>query len=519
MKKIVILLFVLLSGGFFSSCNDFLDEAPDNRTEIDSKEKVRQLLASAYPQACYAYLTEMMSDNTDESTGVDWTYTPLQKQAYEWGDITPIDYDSPQWVWELFYNGAAAANAALDAIEKLDDPASAKAQKGEALLCRAYAEFVLVNLFSKPYGTSSESDMGVPYPLKPQTQVGEQYDRSTVAKVYELIEKDIEEALPLIDDNAYPYAPKYHFTHDAAYAFAARFNLYYRKYDKVIEYANEVLGEGAAAASRLRNWAYGATLSQNNMIRPDWFCAADNNATLLNIMANSDWAPLHSIYAYGTKYVHSQQLASTETLRCLTPWGNMQSIARYGVWWNPVVNKIIIRKYGYYFEYSDPVAGIGEPWTVQPVFTTDELLMCRAEAYILKNNFDKAVDDMNMFVKGYTTATSTLTKEAIIKFYNDLDYYTSTQPTPKKALNPDFTIAAGSDQENLLHALLYLRRIVTVHDGLRWFDVRRYGIEISRRQVGNNQYAETDVLKKDDPRRTLQLPNAVIAAGLPKNPR
>jgi len=518
MKKIHIIFSALLLAGCFSSCNDFLDEAPDNRTTIDSKEKVRQLLTSAYPQACYAYLTEMMSDNTDESTGVGWEYEVLQKQAYEWGDITPIDYDSPQWVWELFYNGTAAANAALEAIEELDDPASANAQKAEALLCRAYAEFILVNLFSKPYGASSESDPGVPYPLEPQTEVAKQYDRSTVAKVYEQIEKDIEEALPFVDDNAYPYAPKYHFTHDAAYAFAARFYLYYRKYDKVIEYANEVLGEGSAAASRLRNWAEGATLSQNGMIRPDWFCAADNNATLLNVMANSLWPVLHSIFIYGTKYVHSQQLASTETMRSSTPWGSMLSILRYGVWWNPSVNKIIIRKYGYYFEYSDPVAGIGEPWTVQPVFTTDELLMCRAEAYILTNEFDKAVDDMNMFMKGFTTAGS-VTKAAIIQYYNDLDYYTSVKPTPKKALNPDFSIAAGSDQENLLHALLHLRRMVTIHDGLRWFDVRRYGIEISRRQVGNNQYVETDVLKKDDPRRTLQLPNAAIAAGLPANPR
>lgn len=37
-----------------------------------------------------------------------------------------------------------------------------------------------------------------------------------------------------------------------------------------------------------------------------------------------------------------------------------------------------------YFEYTDAVESIGYLHLVDPVFTTDEALLCRAEAYALK---------------------------------------------------------------------------------------------------------------------------------------
>ncbi|MDR3250201.1 MAG: RagB/SusD family nutrient uptake outer membrane protein [Tannerella sp.] len=516
MKNLKIVSLIAFIGLFAISCNDFLDEMPDNRTEIGSKEQVRQLLVSAYPNTCYYAMTEFSSDNADESSGVGWDAEPIQEQIYKWGDITDIEYDSPHWVWQSFYRAVAAANAALEAIEKLDDPKTADAQKAEALLCRAYSEFVLVNLFSKPYGITSEQDMGVPYPLVPETTVRPQYDRLTVARVYELIERDVEEALPLVDDTSYPTALKYHFTHDAAYAFAARFNLYYRKYNKVITYAGEVLGNDPV--SRLRDWAAGGRLSNNGNLRPDWFISPENQATLLLTSANTNWGAMHGPYLYCTRYGHNRNLNVTETMESPTPWGEMVRITRYSTFWNEAVNRIIVRKMGYYFEYSDPVAGIGEPYSMLPAFTTDETLLCRAEAYILTQEYDKAVADMNMFMQAFTTGAP-VTRQTIVDFYENTAYYTSEEPTVKKKLNPDFSIAEGSEEENLIHGVLHLRRMLTIHEGLRWFDIRRYGIEITRRIVNNNKFTQTDVLRKDDNRRTFQLPAAVIAAGLPKNPR
>lgn len=60
-----------------------------------------------------------------------------------------------------------------------------------------------------------------------------------------------------------------------------------------------------------------------------------------------------------------------------------------------------------------------------------------------------------------------------------------------------------------------MRRMELIHDGSRWMDIKRYGIEISHVRDGMDPV----VLSKDDPRRAFQLPQDVIAAGIEANPR
>lgn len=516
MKNNLYILLLIIISFLASSCNDFLDEMPDNRTEMDSPEKVRQLLISAYPTNSFAYLTEMMSDNTDESTGA-WEYEYEQKEMYEWNKITTIDTDCPQSLWEACYAAIGAANMALETIDKLGNPKSLNPEKGEALICRAYAHFILVNVFCKHYGKSSSSDLGVPYMTKSETEVKPHYNRGTVAEVYKKIDEDLEAALPLIDNNRFVNAMKYHFNKKAAYAFATRFNLYYAKFDKVIEYANQVLG--ADASTSLRDWAYAGTLTVNGNIQPNLFISDSNPATLMVVSTQSSWPVVHGPYKLGRRYGHNEQVYRTETLGTRVPWGNMASIFRYGVFINSQVNKMIFRKIGYYFEYSDPVAGIGHNYMMYPAFTTDEVLLCRAEAYILKNKYTEALGDMNTFMTAFTTGSS-ITDTQLNDFYNNTAYYKPDVPTIKKALNPDFvTLVQGSQQENYLHCVLQLRRMLTLHEGLRWFDIKRYGIEIYRRQAGNNAYRITDTMTKDDLRRAVQIPSDIINAGMEPNPR
>lgn len=50
--------------------------------------------------------------------------------------------------------------------------------------------------------------------------------------------------------------------------------------------------------------------------------------------------------------------------------------------------------------------------------------------------------------------------------------------TAKKKLNPGFVIDPGT-QENMIHAILFMRRIEFMHLGMRWFDTRRYGITLT----------------------------------------
>lgn len=68
--KIRHLLFntVLLATTFgISSCDDFLDTMPDQRTELDNADKVRDILISAYPAQYPMLMFEFMSDNYDDN--------------------------------------------------------------------------------------------------------------------------------------------------------------------------------------------------------------------------------------------------------------------------------------------------------------------------------------------------------------------------------------------------------------------------------------------------------------------
>lgn len=49
------------------SCNDFLDTVPDQRTELDTPEKVYQILVSAYPDKFTAPLFEHRTDNVRDN--------------------------------------------------------------------------------------------------------------------------------------------------------------------------------------------------------------------------------------------------------------------------------------------------------------------------------------------------------------------------------------------------------------------------------------------------------------------
>ena len=102
------------------------------------------------------------------------------------------------------------------------------------------------------------------------------------------------------------------------------------------------------------------------------------------------------------------------------------------------------------------------------------------------------------------------------------DYYTPMVPRPRKHLNPEWTtLTEGSDQENLLQCILLMRRLEFLHEGMRWFDIKRYGIKIYRRRIitALNAMELTDSMGYRDPRQAIQIPFEVSSAGMQPNPR
>lgn len=521
MKKYIGFSIIAL-GLTLTSCDDWLDKLPDNRMELQTPSDVSNLLVSAYPSAHPAYLLEMYSDNTDDCVNPSWSEASrFQAQAYKWEDITETGEDeSPQELWNRHYLAIASANAAIDLIEGKGSPAEYTEQLGEALLCRAYAMFQLSTVFCKAYNPATAStDLGLPYPTHPEKVVGTVYTRGTMEDLYGQIDKDLQRGLPLVSSN---YSkPKFHFNTDAAKAFAARFYLYKGDFAKAITYATEVLG--ADPTAKARDWDAYAALNMNQQIRPEAWVSADEKCNFLLQTVYSEWGAISGPYLYGEKYAHSYRITYDEDIASKGPFGAANFTFKQRVWSNTALANLFHRKVPYEFEYTDLQAGIGFAHAEYAVFTTEQLLLERAEAYALSGELQKAVDDYNTIMKIYQNYPKTFTLKQIVDFYNGVNYYTPKKATVKKHfVKPVYTIdAEGSDQEALLQAILHLRRIMEVGEGYRMQDVKRYGIVIYRRQTNTSFTisAVTDSLTVDDPRRAIQLPQDVITSGLEPNDR
>ncbi|NCC10886.1 MAG: RagB/SusD family nutrient uptake outer membrane protein [Bacteroidia bacterium] len=520
MKKISI-IYAIGAMTLFGACDSFLDTTPDNRAELDSYEKVRQILVDAYPGAYGTMAMEWSSDNVyDNGPEYKNGFEDIE-HAYRWEPmITSGNGDSPNGIWNGCYGAVASANHALAAIESMGGGKEFNPLKAEALLCRAFGHFTLSETFCLPYNKeTADKDLGLPYVLKPETEVAPKYERKNMKELYERINADIEEALPLVDDNVYK-VPKYHFNKKAAYAFAARFNLYYGNYQKAIEYASVVFG--SKPAGLMRDWA--AWLETPKTFDDMW--NAYMNASLpTNFFIT---VPLQTVARYlrsgnYARYAHSKLIANVETLRVPDLfWGDYGNLvkAKYGGSSNDQL--LCFVSVPEKFEYTDKAASIGYVHTALMPFTGGKLILERAEAYALKGELDNAVADINLWLASATLNKVQVTKEQIVTFFKSVNYTAyplkkNGERTIKKVLHPQgFTVDAEGDQEMIVHCILHLKRIEFIHEGGRFMDIKRYGIEISHNLNGrDDQYINLPV---NDPRRAIQLPQDVIAAGLTPNP-
>lgn len=526
MKKYTLCLFSVL---LFMSCDDYLDKMPDNRAEIDSEEKVNKLLVSAYPTNDYILCAELSSDNVDDYGVNNPNSERLLEQVYSWQTVTEADNEDPKKIWESCYGAIANANQALKAIDEMGNPDNLLAERGEALLARAYSHFILTNIFCQNYSTEhSAKDLGIPYMEAAETELDPKYERGTVLEDYEKMAKDIEEGLPLINDAIYS-VPKYHFNTKAAYTFASRFYLFYQKWDKVIQYATMALG--SSPTSLLRDYASLVALPRNLKNVGTQYVSTSLKTNFLIQTAYSNLGTIFGAYYTGSRFSHGALLARMETLNN-APWGKysntnyayMYKLRPY-IYSGTNLDKTLLPRLPYFFETTDPVSLTGYRRTVYVALSAEEALLNRAEAYVMLGKYTEALTDINLWSGNTLNATYAanpeLTEVSILQWAGSYEYYKPSAPTPKKKLNPDFiSIEEGSKQESFIHCLLYMRRCEFMHEGMRWFDVRRYGIEICRRTVsGLIINSVDDELKVRDNRRALQLPQDVIKAGITANPR
>jgi hypothetical protein len=490
MKKNIILFFALTI--FAAGCNDFLSETPDNRAKLDSKEKISELLVTAYPEANYIPFCEALSDNVEDNFG--GSQDPTNADPYFWRDGAATWQDSPEFYWNGCYSAIAAANHALRAIEEFKVPSELNAQKGEALIARAYSHFMLVSLFANMYDPQTAStDPGIPYVTDPETVSLKTYERKTVKYVYDMIEKDITEGLPLINDQEYggdgnnaANISRFHFTKAAAHAFASRYYLYKRDYDKVVEHSDAVL-TGTDLVTTMRPWTTLYRTYTTNELSLE-YTRSTEKANLLLCETQSDWGTTFRTMRYST--------GTTRMNEMRFQFNPANGYYAYSVFQSGTGTNFVF-KFRQHFVRVGTNATTGYPYAILPLFTIEEVLLNRAEAYAMQTKFHEALTEMNTFISArvlnYDPEINDVTFYRLYQLYNENDN--------KKAI---------------VRGILELRRIEFLHEGLRWFDILRHKIPV----VHTTSEGEVVELPPDDPRRILQLPaEAISIGGLEPNAR
>lgn len=536
------LIYTLLALMVFVTSCDFLDHEPDMRASINTKEKVQLLLVSAYTVANPAPICEFSSDNiidnnAPNAVGYSYSLNPLDQmynEIFAWEPVKSSDQqDSPKYIWDGCYSAIAAANQALLAIKKLEaEGINMDAEKGEALLCRAYHHFLLAGVFCHAWKNEEESkkDLGITYMYQPETRVAPEYSRGPEIEVnetqdgdtlwvggslyhtYMAIEKDLEEGLKLVSDEYYS-VPRYHFNVKAAHAFAARFYLYKREWAKVVEHADYVLG---TSDETIVNNLFDAQKARDlgdpeQELRQVWL---DTNAPFnLLVYITMSSAPYTLIPSYG-RYQYNGAVSNAVTLGSGPCWSSQWP--GWAQWMYDQAYGTFCAKFMAMFEYTDKVNGYGYIHAATRAFTTNETLLCRAEAKLYLGDTPGAINDLKLWAAGYNVGgkmqLDKMTYNMISAFYSTASPHL-TQKLNTELISPDFVVTA--EQLPIVYCLLHFRRIETLHDGLRWQDIKRYGIEIEHVQ---GKDAPRKLVWNDD-RRAIQLPNEVVMAGMTANPR
>lgn len=539
-----------------TSCKEsFLDTMPDNRVELQTVDQLRMLLNTGYPSMSYMLPCELSTDNLEDNNSPDSkgtrynlpSYCNGDDELFAWEEVrTESGEDTPSAIWEGYWSSVAAANAVLDAAEKMrnngynaDDARLLPAVVAEAKMIRAFAIWTLAEIFCEQYrGPELSKDLlGLPYPTKPETTVKPHYERGNLADLYDKIEKDINEALPEIDNTLYE-VPKYHFNKQAANAFAARFYLHKRDYKKVLEHCNAVFGGAEVDPSPYMSdiWSkfdlfyyisdfgkYYNNISQarNFLLIPTYSAAVRHlyGGVRYGCMRNAKRGayqgpgPTWTGFKWTSRDKKEGSFSMHPAFNSYYPNGK----AEYGILmpWNTAEQ----------FEYTDKNAGIGYAHLTISEFNGEETIFMRAEAKLFLGDKQGAIDDLKVWelslrncpgAVGHEDNFNDLTEESIRRFYtgSDAAKFEINKPIHIDEVCPS-EYSLNDDIEPILQCVQHFRRIFSLQTGMRWFDIKRYGLEITHK-IGR---ARVEKLTVFDKRKALQIPFEALSAGFEPSPR
>ena len=238
MKKIYIITLSLLMLTV-TSCEEYTDVTPKGALVIETAAQFYEMVSlpnRGYPISNFQYLSDDQWMKESNVIGITPNVDIINFTFDETADRVSLLKTSS------FYNQAYAYinrwNTIITLVDNSKGEESTKQlAKAEAKINRAYDHFLLVNTYAKGYDPqTAATDGGIC--IMDKFDLEAQPAKSTVAQVYDFIQKDIEDALPYLQEKPLDV---YHPSLAFAYAFKAKVHLFKREIAKAREAAEKSL--------------------------------------------------------------------------------------------------------------------------------------------------------------------------------------------------------------------------------------------------------------------------------------
>lgn len=415
-----------------TSCSDLLNTEPKQSisTEVALTDitGVRALLISVYdrlqPSTYYGQrmmiAPEILADNVRLTNSNSNRYFNERVNA-------PSAHMQQYWA---NYTAINEANFIIKGISGANTNEAEKAQiKAEALFLRALLYFDMARVFCyEPTKVVGGANLGMILRTEPTDDVtkADFKSRSTIEETYQLIEKDLKEAIALFPATG----NRLRANKAAANALLARVYLYWEKYADAITYATAALDapNGAVLVSGA-NYTSAFTAAPN----PESLFEINYVQATESLLANES---MHSLTTNLTTGNWADVVPTNELLALYEATDVRRTQAMFaGV------------KGGESVVFSRKYPGSRGPFTDNiPVIRFSEVLLIRAEAYAATGRDDLALADLNRI-------------------------RTRAGATP---------VAATVKGADLIEAIMVERRLELYLEGHRFFDLKRRGQTITK---------------------------------------
>ncbi|MDR2119299.1 MAG: RagB/SusD family nutrient uptake outer membrane protein [Tannerella sp.] len=456
--KYISAILILAVSVMFTGCkDDYLDTLPTSDisdvTAYSSLENLQLILNGVYRKMVsqdgssqglggepgYIVSRETLGDD------LTWQTNTWHKTTHQWSAHRSATNSVTQFPWRYYYRWIMHANLVLENIDQYEtvNPALHHGLKGEALAIRAYAHFLLVQMYGARYQAGAANDqLGVPIKL---TSSLDPLPRDPVAKVYEQINKDLDEAIPLLDGHK-PADAQTHITQVAAYGLKARVALTQQDYPAAAAAAHSALDAAKKQDYKLMegNELYnGFAKITENTKEAVWAARtkSDHTVYFYHFMAYMSWNDNTTAIRQGVKAI------SLDTYEKMSPTDLRRK------WWDPEGTRddLVGSSFSSYVPYPGQVRKFRA--VSQSDHVSDYAYMRIAEFYLVE-------------------------AEALARQGKDAE---AQAVLTEFAITRDPEYAPSNTGDALIEEIMTHRRIELWGEGFRWFDLKRLNLPLDRK--------------------------------------